>query len=133
MYYPYNSVLRSGTHSKYTTTLHVLVSAIIKLARIGTPEVVYRGLSGRSIVLEDFDRGFFVEKGAQSFTRDKSVAQKYASWGRKGAASYLIEVQEGWADQGADISAFSFYPYEKEKLYGPLVLMQLMDSSVERR
>ena len=87
MYYPYNSVLRSGTRGKYTTVLHVLVSAIIKLARIGTPEVVYRGISGRSIVLDDFERVFFVEKGAQSFTRDKSVAQKYASWGREGAAS----------------------------------------------
>jgi hypothetical protein len=95
MYFPYNAVLRCGEKGRFTTTLHVLVSGIIKLARVGTPDVVYRGLSGRSIVLDDFERGFFVEKGAQSFTRDRFVAQKYASWDGEGAASYLLEVREG--------------------------------------
>jgi len=36
-----------------------------------------------------------VEKGAQSFTRDRFVAQKYASWDGEGATSYLLEVREG--------------------------------------
>jgi len=31
MYYPYNAVLRGGVKGKFTTTLHVLVSAIIKV------------------------------------------------------------------------------------------------------
>ena len=33
--------------------------------------------------------------------------------------------------QGADISSFSYYPFEKEKLYGPLVLMQKLNDGVE--
>ena len=91
----FHTTLWCGEKGRFTTTLHVLVSGIIKLARVGTPDVVYRGLSGRSIVLDDFERGFFVEKGAQSFTRDRFVAQKYASWDGEGATSYLLEVREG--------------------------------------
>ena len=103
----------------------------MQLARIGTPEVVYRGLSGRAIALDDFEHGTWTEKGAQSFTRDRDVALKYSRFAGAGAASYLLEVLEGEADQGADISPFSYYPYEAEKLYGPLVLMQTTGQSIE--
>ena len=132
MYSPYNAVLRSGTRNEFTTTLHVLVSAVIKLTRVGVPERVFRGISGRAITLDDFNKGVFVEKGAQSFTRDKSVAMQYARPGA-GGSSYLLEVQEGEADQGADISSFSYYPLEAEKLYPPLALMQMMKSSIGGR
>jgi len=101
MFVKYNGVLRVGLKAKYTTTLHALVSAIIKLARIGNPEVVYRGLSGRAMTANDFGNGLFVEKGAQSFTRDLDVARRYSrsSDPEATAASYVLEVQEGHADQ----------------------------------
>lgn len=35
--------------------------------------------------------------------------------------TYVFEVLEGEVDKGADVSELSFYPHEKEKLYGPLV------------
>jgi len=133
MYCSYSNVLRNGLKGQFTTTLHALVSGIIKLARIGTPETVYRGISGRAVTLDDWGRGVFVEYGAQSFTRDKKVATKYSRLGKQGSASYVLEVVEGEADQGADISSFSYYPYEKEKLYGPLVLMQKTGDSIEGR
>ena len=67
-YEQYNKVLR-GLDPKmkgcYTTTLHALCSAAYKLSRIGTPETVYRGLSGRAISEKDFSKGAFVERGAQ--------------------------------------------------------------------
>jgi len=90
---------------------------------------VYRGISGRAVTAKDFEKGAFVEKGAQSFTRDKEVAKHYASFGT--GARYLLQVSEGEADQGADISCFSYYPYEKEKLYGPLVMMQVVGEGIE--
>lgn len=101
MFVKYNGVLREGRKATYTTTLHALVSAVIKLARIGTPEVVYRGLLGRAMTANDFGKGLFVEKGAQSFTRDLDVARKYSrsSDHEATAASYVLEVQEGHADQ----------------------------------
>jgi hypothetical protein len=69
--------------------------------------------------------------GAQSFTRDRSVAHKYSTWGGEGSASYILEVQEGEVDKGADISPFSFYPHEQEKLYGPLAMMQVTATRVQ--
>ncbi len=127
MYAEYNSVLRRGVRGKFTTTLHALDSAIIKLARIGTPEIVYRGISGRAFQAHDFKAGVFVETGAQSFTRSREVALEYASHSA-GGASYLVRVLEGEADKGADISPFSYYFHEKEKLYGALVMMQVTSS-----
>lgn len=100
MFVKYNGVFREGRKASYTTTLHALVSAVIKLARIGTPEVVYRGLAGRAITDHDFGNGLLVDKGAQSFTRDLSVARQYSRASNPGTtASYVLEVQEGHADK----------------------------------
>lgn len=65
--------------------------------------------------------------GAQSFTTSKDVALSYARRDTAHGArpSYVFEVQEGEIDKGADISTLSFYPHEKEKLYGPLCMMQV--------
>ena len=40
-------------------------------------------------------------------------------------------MSEGEADKGADISPFSFYPHEKEKLYGPLAMMQVTSKRIQ--
>jgi hypothetical protein len=133
MYVPYSAVLRNGEKRKYTNTLHALASAITRLARIGSFEKVFRGMTGRAYKSEDFTRGVYVEMGAQSFTRDRSVAHQYSlvGEGKKGSGSYILEVQEGEADKGADISPFSYYPHEQEKLYGPLAMMQVTDTRVQ--
>jgi hypothetical protein len=131
MYVPYSAVLRNGEKGKYTNTLHALDSAVTSLARIGFPEKVFRGIGVRAFKLEDFTRRAFVEMGAQSFIRDQSVARQYSTWDDEVRASYILEVQEGEADKGADISPFSYYPQEQEKLYGPLAMMQFIATRIE--
>ncbi len=94
MYVPYSAVLRNGERAKYTNMMHTLDSVITRLARIGVPEKVFRGIGVGAFKLEDFTRGVYVEMGTQSFTRDRSVTHKYSTWGGKGRASYILEVQE---------------------------------------
>ena len=101
------------------------------MSRIGFLEKVFRGIGVRAFKLEDFKRGVYVEMEAQSFTRVRSVAHQYSTWGGEGRASYILEVEEGEADKGADISPFSFYPHEKEKLYGPLAMMQVTSKRIQ--
>ena len=50
----------------------------------------------------------------------------YAGCAADGKPSYVFEVEEGIVDQGACISDISFYPHEKEKLYGALCFMQVV-------
>ena len=59
----YSASIHSSIGNDVATTLlfFTFVSAAYKLSRIGTPEVVYRGLSGRAIAAADFARGAFVE------------------------------------------------------------------------
>ncbi|KAJ1466559.1 hypothetical protein T484DRAFT_1861323, partial [Baffinella frigidus] len=91
---------------------------------------VYRGVKNRAITDKDLKAGHFVEMGAQSFTLDKNVAKSY-SGDSDAKASYLFEVQEGEVDRGADISPLSYYPEEREKLYGALAMMQVVGDRVE--
>ena len=136
MYVEYNRVLRcmksvKGGARQYTTTLHALCSATYKISHIGTPEVVYRGFHSRAITAQDFSAGAFVELGAQSFTRERRVAQTYSQDGGEDGAHYVYEVTEGHIDQGADISKLSFYPGEAEKFYRPLSMMQVIGNRIE--
>ncbi|KAJ1487583.1 hypothetical protein T484DRAFT_1888801 [Baffinella frigidus] len=137
MYLLYNSVLR-GWGGGFTTTLHAVHSGIFKLSQVSPPERVYRGVANRAITGEDMRVGSFVEMnmswraGAQSFSRDKNVALAYSRVEGKNTASYVFEVQEGEVDRGADISPLSYYPQEREKLYGALSMMQVVGARVER-
>ena len=96
-------------------------------------ETVYRGVSGRGISMKDLINKTFLEEGAQSFTTDLNVAKRYAEYARKDMPSYILVVYEGVNDKGADISTMSFYPYEKEKLYSSLVMMECINIQVEGR
>jgi hypothetical protein len=85
MYVVYSAVLRNGEEGKYTNTLHAIDSAVTSLARKGFPEKMFRGIGVRAFRFEDFKRGVYVEMGAQSFTRDRSVAHQYSTWVVKAA------------------------------------------------
>ena len=60
----YNKVLREGRKNTFTTTLHMLHSAIYKIARVGTPQTVYRGVVSRAFNQDIFRKGY-LEFGAQ--------------------------------------------------------------------
>lgn len=49
-----------------------------------------------------------------STTVDKKVAMSYAAGGEHGG--FVLEVQQGMIDRGADISSLSQYPHERETL-----------------
>ena len=55
----------------------------------------------------------------------------YAQFAGEGKPSYIIIVRQGVIDKGADIGPISFYPYEREILFGPLVMMECIDVSIQ--
>ena len=48
--------LRWAWHNPYTTTIHAINSAIIKISKLSVAVPVYRGLSGASLPTEFFDK-----------------------------------------------------------------------------
>jgi len=109
--------------NKYTTTLHAINSAIIKLGKLTKAIKVYRGIAGMKLPSEFWIPNEFgvrggVEKAFMSTTTEQAVAMGYASDGRgeKASMGIVIEVQQGMVNRGADISRLSQYPHEREIL-----------------
>ena len=87
--------------NKYTTTLHGINSAIIKLGKLTKATKVYRGIAGMALP-DDFwkpneheVRGG-VEPAFMSTTRDEKVAMDYAA-GDGSRMGVVIETQQGWS------------------------------------
>ena len=103
--------------NKYTTTLHGINSAIIKLGKLTKATKVYRGIAGKALP-DDFwkpnehDVRGGVEPAFMSTTLNKEVAMDYAA-GDGSAMGVVIETQQGMVNRGADISWLSQYPHEK--------------------
>ena len=110
--------------NKYTTTLHAINSAIIKLGKLTKAIKVYRGIAGMKLPSEFWIPNEFgvrggVEKAFMSTTTEQAVAMGYASGGRgakQASVGIVIEVQQGMVNRGADISRLSQYPHEREIL-----------------
>ena len=136
MYLKFNAVLRGKLFSfarpgfdklckgnTYTTTLHVINSAIIKLSKLTVAAKVYRGVSG-GMLPEACRRknqyGFKggVEGGFMSTTTNKATALFYATGGAnkemRGGPAIMFETQMGMIDRGADVGWLSEFPHEKE-------------------
>ena len=101
--------------NKYTTTLHVLNSLVVKCSKLTTATKVYRG-SAKGVLPDSFwnpnahgVRGG-VEAAFMSTTTDSSVAVGYASRkslsGRE-ATPMLFEMQQGMVDRGAELGWIS--------------------------
>jgi hypothetical protein len=141
MYEKYNCVLRQwpkeaydemvSKGSTFSTTIHVLVSAVQKLsAAIKLPDgtKLYRGLGGFTELPESFfkphangGRGF-TEWGFMSTTSSKNVAIHYASMGRRSnqvTPHMVLELTVNAVDRGACIRDLSQYPHEVEFLWVP--------------
>ena len=100
----------------YTTTLHAINSAIIKLGKLTEAKTVYRGIGGKALPKEFWEKNRFgvrggVEPAFMSTTLDREVAMTYASGSDVGI---VLAIRQGMVNRGADISWLSQYPHEKE-------------------
>ena len=81
--------------NKYTTTLHAINSAIVKLSKLTYAGKVYRGVSGMALPPEFWEPNAFGVKGGidgafMSTTVNYDVAMAYAASGGKG---FVFEIQ----------------------------------------
>lgn len=117
----------------YTTTLHVINSALIKLGKVLPAKKVYRGLTGGVLPKEfleanDHNCKGGVEFGFTSTTTDRNVAVHYT---KSKKARMIFELQLGMVDKGADLGWLSQYPHEKEICLSPLAGMEVIGTSIE--
>jgi hypothetical protein len=128
-YFPYGTVLRrhpeapynffNGVGNLFSTTLHVLASAVQKLsrqARIPEGCLLYRGLGGLMELPDSFfradaqGRSGFSEWSFMSTTQDKQVAVQYSGTAEKRPAPTVLVVSTGAIDRGACIRDYSQHP-----------------------
>ena len=108
----YNKVLRGQDEKHFVTTIHAIVSGIIKLASIMKLPVdrkVYRGLSGIELPEAFWEEDAYgakggVEYGIMSTTRNKKTAVQYSSYGR---VPTIFEIEIGQVDRGAELNWIS--------------------------
>ena len=128
--------LRFDSFNRYTTTIHALNSAIIKLSPLSTAAPVFRGISGASLpkqLLEaDADNVCGgVEPGFTSTTTKREVAEFYAKVTKGDKASTIIEAEQGMIGRGADISWASQFTHEAETLFPPRMAIEILSDCVK--
>ena len=116
--------------NKYTTTLHCINSAVVKLGKLTNATKVYRGIANMKLPDEFWEPNEFgvkggVENAFMSTTTTRDVAMGYAK-GSGTRMGIVIEVQQGMVNRGADVSWLSQYPHEKETLFGPLTGIEVL-------
>jgi hypothetical protein len=102
--------------NRFSTTIHVLVSAVRKLSqtvRIPEGTVLYRGLGGLMELPAGFYRADgrgcsgFAEWGFMSTTRNKEVALSYSGVKEKRPAPTVLVMRTSAVDRGACIKDYS--------------------------
>ena len=144
LFQKWNSLLRKIPFPKngfkdnrYATTIHTLVSAVVKTSKktkIPASRKVYRGLSGmlldeRWLVGDERSVKGGVEYGFLSTTQNKRVAMEYS--GVRKNRGVVFEMEVGAIDCGAELESISQYPGEKELLFGPLTHLEAVDTRIE--
>ena len=107
----YESLKQKGELNSYTTTLHLINSAIVKLSKLTKVTKVFRGISGRVLPKAFCEANELGVKGGiecafTSTTVDREVAFDYAKK-QRGGAGIVFEIQQGMVDRGADLSWLS--------------------------
>ena len=118
--------------NRYTTTLHVINSGIVKTSKLTFASKVYRGVSGMALPDAFWQANSHgvrggIEGAFMSTTTDRRVAMQYAASGGKGI---VFEIQQGMIDRGADVSWASQYPHEAEILFAPLTGLEVRSTRV---
>ena len=113
---PQTLVNMKGPANLYTTSVHILVSASIKLSRKSeTPPVrkVFRGLGRMKLGKQWFQDGQCgVELGFMSTTSNRDVALEYSGV-KTGVFGTIFEFDVGSIDCGARLDSLSQYPGTK--------------------
>jgi hypothetical protein len=135
----YNAVLRRWPAkdcergNSYPTTIHALVSAVMKLSRTTFfPEgsLLYRGTGGRMTLPAQFSRADghgcrgFTEWGFMSTTSSRRVAIQYSGVREGRPLPKVFVIRVGSVDRGARIADFSQYQGEAETLFVPLSYLE---------
>jgi len=150
MYRKYNAVLRGLNpkaskqlkddftdlcgNNKYSTTLHSVNSAVVKLGKLTKVTKVYRGLSKMALPKDFYEKSEHNVSGGVEFaftstTTKREVALQYADPKKQNPIVY--EIQMGMVDRGADLSWLSQYPHEREVLFAPLTCLDFRGSHVK--
>ncbi len=119
--------------NSYTTTLHAINSAIVKLSKLTQACKVYRGISGRRLpdqflIPNEYGVRGGIESSFMSTSIDRDVAMAYASGASVGI---LFEIKQGMIDRGAQLGKLSQYEHEVEVLYAPLTGLEVQGTRVE--
>ena len=120
--------------NRYTTTLHALNSAIIKLSKLTVASNVYRGVAGGRLPAALRQRNEHGVRGGvdlafMSASTDRSVALHYA--GEGGGPAVALELRQGLVSRGADVWWLSQFPHEREVLFAPLTACEVRSLRAE--
>ena len=95
--------------------------------------LLYRGIGGMKLPPQfykskdsEYHKGF-VEWGFMSTTSNKTVAMQYTGVDQGQEHPTILRIRPASVDHGADISAFSQYPGEREYLWNPCSLLEPYD------
>lgn len=140
MFMKYNAKLRNFPQdgvealkgNGYVTTIHAIVSAVIKLSRIWKlphDRKVYRGLGGMLLPEKFWKEDQFgcrggVELALMSTTIKRDVAIQYS--GTEKGRPTIFEIEVGQVDRGASLSWVSQYPMEEEIVMPPLSNLEVV-------
>ena len=121
----------------YTTTLHVINSAVLKLGKLAKVQTVYRGIARRTMPKKMLNKGMDnarggIEYGFSSASTKRHEAERYATKD-KATTPVMLEITQGLIDRGADLEWLSQYPHEAEVLFPPLTGLEFLKFRVEDR
>jgi hypothetical protein len=137
----YNAILRKApldlfekfrvAGNLFATTIHVLQSAVVKIARntkIPSNLVLFRGLSvnfpSRFYKADKNGCRGYAEWGFMSTTANRDIAVMYSGIREGKAAATVLQIKTSSVNRAAGIESYSQYPQEREYLWVPLSYMQ---------
>ncbi|KOO36153.1 hypothetical protein Ctob_009550, partial [Chrysochromulina tobinii] len=119
----------------YTTTLHVINSAVLKLGKLAKVQMVYRGIAHRTMPKKMRNKGMDnarggIEYGFSSASTKFEEARRYATKDNT-TTPMILEITQGLIDRGADLKWLSQYPHEAEVLFPPLTGLEFLKFRVD--
>jgi hypothetical protein len=121
--------------NRYTTTIWVINSALIKHSKLTKANIVYRGITGGRLPRQFWKHDLKGRRGGVEFaflstTVDKNVAMQYA---KTRGNSMILQIETGAVDRGAELTNLSQCPGEAEMCFPPLTNLEVLSAGVEDR